>query len=273
MNWRPVAIHDARDGLGSTTFWLLLLGLSVLFAGLVAFVSRYGQGTLEEYLGLAIPVVELIVPLIAVVLGYRVIIGAKSSGAIGLLMSLPHSRLDLAFGSYAGRSVVTSVPLLVSLVLAGVAGAFLLDGFDFLGFVGFILLTVLLGLSFLAIALGLSMSSDSSRRVTALAFGVYIVLVVMWQAIVALLAVIIYRFDTQALLIRPDWAFLLEMLSPVQSYRLVLDAVISLEMSTIADEPGAPGFVIPSVALVILFGWIGVSIALGYLSFERSELV
>lgn len=273
MNWRPIARHDARDGIGSTVFWLLLLGLTVIFLGLVGLVWNYGESDMEEFLELALPVVELIVPLLAVVMGYRVVIGAVSSGTIGLLMSLPHRRLDLAIGSFVGRSVVLGVPLLVALVLAGIAGMVLLDGFDLIEYTGFILLTLVLGISFLGIAIGLSMASDSSRRVTALAFGAYILLVIMWQAVASLVVVVVYRFNTEALMIRPEWGFLLEMLSPVVSFQIVLDSVISLELSTLADEFGAPGFVTPSVAMVILIGWIAVSLTLGYLRFARTELV
>lgn len=155
--------------------WVLMV--SGLFAALTAAVSLYGQKAGDNAIGLTGPSLvtlsSLFVPLVAMVLSHDAIVGERERNTLGLLLSLPISRLELIWAKFAGRGTA----LLIAVCLGVSATAF------FSGQNALIILptligpTLLLGLSFLSI--GLLLSSLTKRQVTAASF-----VVVLWFGLV-----------------------------------------------------------------------------------------
>lgn len=117
MSWSIVARKDFRDALRSRT----LVGLTVLFVVFAGgFVYLYSSApqfvtlrgptpTSHGFVALAhalIVPVYLLVPLISLIVGYKAIVGERTSGSIKFLFSFPHTRADLVFGKLVGRTVV-----------------------------------------------------------------------------------------------------------------------------------------------------------------------
>lgn len=272
MTWRPIARKDVADAVRSRSLWALGAVFLVLFVGLAVAVPWLGRGTFEDFLGLAVEVVGVVVPLVALVLGYKAVIGERSTGSVALLLSLPHSRWDALVGKFLGRSVVLTVPVAVAAGVAGLVALLLLGGVDVLDYLVFVVAGVLLGLAYLGIAVGLSASSTDQRRVSAAAFGAFVLLGPFWENVVTLLVLLLFRFQGVVLAAPPDWAVLLEFASPSTAYAYLAAALLGVGDAGSVSAASARWFVEPWVAVLILLAWVAVPLAAGYWRFAASDL-
>jgi len=150
--------------------WVLVI--SVLFALLASAVSLYGRAADSETAQLTGPslvtLASLFVPLVAMVLGHDAIVGERERNTLGLLLSLPVSRVEVVLAKVLGRALA-----LVLAVLLGLGTAALLS--DPAGAAALRRLagpTLLLGLAFLSIGMFIS---TCTRRQAAAASAVVIV--------------------------------------------------------------------------------------------------
>jgi ABC-2 type transport system permease protein len=271
-NWRSVARKDVRDAIRSRSVIALGALFVLLFLGVVALALQADDGEFADFVRFGAPVVALLLPVVALAVGYKAILNERRTGTIVLSLSLPHSRRDLLAGTFVGRALVLSVPIAAGLVPAGLLGIVLLGGIGEAGsYLGFTVVTVLYGLAFLGLAIAISTSTESSRRATLGAVSSYLVLVILWNTLVSLLVGILFRFQGPES--QPDWAVLLQMCSPAESYRVLLDGFSSVDIAgSVAGLSDAPWFAEWWLALIILVLWMVIPVALGYRRFERAEL-
>lgn len=195
MTWQAVAKKDFQDAIRSWWLWGLTLvlvftigGISLLWGwllrgeegvnsdslfGFFADLGILGQYSFTGYLG-------FLLALIALVTAYSAIIDERESGTLKVLLSLPHSRLDVIVGKLVGRSSVVVAPLLGAFLV--VMLMFALTGVEivFGNLLPHILLTVLMVVAFVGVAIGISAWATSSRQATVAAFGSYFVFVLLW---------------------------------------------------------------------------------------------
>lgn len=272
MSWRAIARKDFLDSVRSRTLWALV----ALFVGLLALIAYAAQLTGEtdvtQFVGFTSEAFALFVPLVSVVLGYKSVVDERESGTIALALSFPHTRAEFVAGKFAGRSLVLAIPVLVGMLVASALVVVLYDSVPVFEYLVFTVLSVVLGISFLAIAIGLSMLTTSGRRVTAGAFGAYIVLGVLWSELIDALVLVLWRFDATILASPPEWATFAQLVSPVESYHRLVAAVFDIGPGTAYTTPGSPWFVDAWVAALLLFGWVLLALGVGYLRFARSDL-
>ncbi|MFB6171511.1 MAG: ABC transporter permease [Haloarculaceae archaeon] len=160
-------------------FVLVLLGLA-------------WQGGLTGYVPLALDLLtplEALVPVLAVGLGYRAVLGDLQRGEVAVLRTFPVSRGEYVLGVYLGRAVVVLaivvVPLLIAGGLVGVVGGAKTSVVASYGgadspvlFVRFVALTAVFALVVLAVAVAASAAATSLRAAVALAVVVVVALVV-----------------------------------------------------------------------------------------------
>ncbi|MFC7059444.1 ABC transporter permease [Halovenus salina] len=199
MSWVAIARKDFLDAARSKTLWGLLV-LFVGYLGIITYLSQGQDAELLQFIELTAAGFVLFVPLVSIILGYKAIVDERESGTIALLLSLPHTRREMVLGKLVGRSVVLAIPVLVGLLGASAVIAVLFDSFPVVEYLLFALLSVLLGVAFLGIAIGLSMSTTSNRRVTTGAFGAYVVLGILWQDVVNAILLLLWRFDSEPFL-------------------------------------------------------------------------
>jgi hypothetical protein len=242
----------------------LLLYLLIGYAG----VELVGDD-FDAVVSLAGLATAFVLPIVSLGVGYKSIIAARSSGAIALALSLPHSRLDLAVGTFVGRAGVVLLPAVAGLtVAAAVAGV--LTGPPPVAYLGLVAVTVLYGLAFLGIAVGVSMGVGTSRRATGGAFGAYILFVALYDQLIQLLVFVLFRFQSVGL---PDWARLAQHLGPPQAYSYVVSELFGdVSVVTQFTTTAPPGWFTAPVAVLVLAGWVGLSLAVGYRRFRRAEL-
>ncbi len=174
-------IERARDR------WVLVS--SLVFALLASAVSLYGSSAGANAAALTGPslvtLVSLLVPLVAMVLSHDAIVGERERNTLGLLLSLPVSRIEVVVAKFLGRGAALAISVGVGLGAASFVagpgqGEVLLK---------LIIPTMLLGLSFLSI--GMLISSVSSRPVTASAMVVVTWFVLVFFFDLALLGLLV----------------------------------------------------------------------------------
>ncbi len=143
--------------------WVLVI--SLLFALLAGGVSLYGRSAEASAAALTGPslvtLASLLVPLVALVLGHDAIVGERERNTLGLLLSLPVTRLEVILAKFVGRLVAlmaaVGLGLGLAMAFAGPEQARVLSQLLFP--------TVLLGAAFLS--MGVMISTVVSRQVTA----------------------------------------------------------------------------------------------------------
>ncbi|MFB6102414.1 MAG: ABC transporter permease subunit [Haloplanus sp.] len=274
MTWTAVARKDFEDAIRSR--WVA--GLSTLFVLLVsaaAYLVRPAPGQtissnqILNSLFVRDALVTTLVPLIALIVAYNAVVGERESGSLKLLLSLPHSRADVVFGKVAGRAGAIAAPIAVGFLLPAVI--FLIAppvNFDAASYLGYTLLTAVLGVVFVSIAVGFSAAASSSRRAVAGAVGIYFLFVPLWGAV---------RFPLQFYLGTggaPSWLPLtgqqvlrmLTLLNPTGSFKTVSNAFLQGALYTKGDVN------MQVSATLMLLVWILVPPLLGLLWFQEADL-
>jgi len=294
MTWQAVARKDFRDAVRSKWLW----GLSAIFFGLFvgsayligSNVESQGNGSLTAEVfvpTLGNRVIALIVPIVAIVIAYSSIIGERESGSLKLLLSLPHSRQDVVVGKALGRSTVLSLPVLIGMLLAAailVVYGISVGPLKYLAFVG---LTLLLGVVFVTLAVGISAAASSNRRAMLGTVGLYVVLTMLWtqvrRGLLVLNDQLSLGWETVTIM---KYGLFVKFFNPVRAYeslvaRLFTDnamqarlyGVSPLRRQGLTQQLGdLPFYLSDGVVLAQFLLWLFVPIALGYWVFKDSDL-
>jgi ABC-2 type transport system permease protein len=251
----PIAWRELSTVVRTRGYLLLSFGLLAVFLG----VLRSGGGIRGGYVPTAVDLLlplELLVPLVAVALGYRAFSGDNDDRSV--LRTYPVSDRSLAAGVFAGRFVglaaIVGAPLaIVGLVVSAVGGptspVFAThQGVDSpVLFVRFIALTICFGAAVLAMTMAASVLVRTGRATLAAALAVLVVVVAGGD----LLALI----GLTAGVVEDDLLGTALAVSPNAAYRgLVLELVVG-----VATDRGA-AIDVP-VAVAGLAGWTAIGLA------------
>ena len=180
-----IAAKEFRDRMRNR--WVLAVALVfTVFSLAIAYFGGAQQGTvglrsIEFTIASLVSLVIYLIPLIALLLGFDAIVGERERGSLGLLLSLPITRLELLLGKYLG--------LAAALTLSTLAGFALVAGllwwqFQWTGlfhYGGFMLSAVLLGLTFLSMAVLLSVLARERTRASGLAIAAWFFFVLVFD--------------------------------------------------------------------------------------------
>jgi Cu-processing system permease protein len=170
---RALLVHEYLERIRDR--WVIVV--SVLFALLASGVSLYGRSAEADAAKLTGPslitLASLVVPLVALILSHDAIVGERERNTLGLLLSLPVSRVEVLLAKFLGRAGA-----LASAVVLGLGGAMVVSeppaAQALLTLMG---PTLRLGLAFLSI--GMLISVFARRQVTATS-----IVVVVWFGLV-----------------------------------------------------------------------------------------
>ena len=272
MTWQTVAYKDIHDASRSRTLWLVSGLLTVAFVGYSFGHTYVGEPTFLAFLQGLATLVGAFLPLLAVLLGYKSIVQGRTTGSLHLTLSFPNSRKDVVVGKFVGRSVVLLVPTAAALAIAGVVGVARYGGDGALLYPWFLLATALYGISFIGIAIALSMSTTVDRWITFGAIGVYLLLVQIWDNLHTATLLVLHRFDFTVLSDMPDWALLFRLIKPSESYYRLIRVGFDIGQAGRYVGEGAPFFVNWWMALVLLVAWCVVPLALAFRRFNSTDL-
>jgi len=252
----PIAWRELLTVVRTRGYLLLSVGIFAVFVGILRSGGDIRGGYVPTAVDLLLPL-ELLVPLVAVALGYRAFSGENDDRSV--LRTYPVSPRSLAAGVFAGRFVglaaIVGLPLsVVGLVVSQVGGPPSLvfathQGVDSpVLFVRFIALTVCFGAAVLAVTMAASVLVRTSRAALAAALAVLVVVVAGGD--------LLTLTGLTAGLIEDDLLGTALALSPNAAYRgLVLELVVG-----VATDRG--GAIDVPVAVAGLVGWTVVGLAI-----------
>ena len=230
-------------------------------------------GGMEATVGTILSIAVVLIPIIAIMLGYATISGEAESGALSVVLSYPVRRIEVLFGKYIGLGSV----LVVSIVLGFGAGGVLIAataGIENAGaYLAFIGLTVLLGLLYLSLAV--CFSSITKKRVTSLAAGV---LIFFWAMIYGMIIFGIYLASGGSMndflsgdFDFPDWLWRSIVLSPGDMYQMSVMQAFGLEQK-FGFEVEAPSYMTLELLVGVQLIWTILPLILAYFFFKRRDI-
>ncbi|WP_324666240.1 ABC transporter permease subunit [Haloarcula sediminis] len=270
MSWRYIAERDLYQARRSAGSWLLVCLSLVLYVGYAVAHTYLSVPSFVAFMRGLSTVTAMSLPVFGLLLGYKSIIHERKSGSIFLTLSGPQSRRELVVGTVIGRVVVLLVPTVVSLVIAGGVGVVRYGTQGALFYPWFVFVTALYGVAFVALAVGLSMSTTADRRITLGALGSYVLLGPFWDSVHTFGLLFLHRFDLSVLSDVPGWALLVRLWAPTESYYRLLNAGFDVDQAT--QYIGGPFYVDWWMGLVALLAWCSIPIVLGFCRFRTADL-
>lgn len=266
MNWPLVLRKDLRDAADQ---YLLHTGVGTfgLLFGAVAWFATRGPATPMPLVeGPLFWVSSVLVPAFALMSANETIAAKRADGRLRLVFGLPISRLDVVVGSYLGRALVIAASLLAGVATAAVVVQFRGDTLLEAATLGFAALTLLLGLAYLGIAVGLSAALRSTKWVTVLVFAIFLAFAFVWRFVPTGVVYAANGMELPATM--PDWAELVAALSPSVAYENLMRAYV---FAGPAPDPAA-WFLEPWVNAVVLAAWAVLVPLFGYRRFDGTDL-
>ena len=261
--------------LGIRNRWVMLATLMLLgFALILAFLGSAPAGDIKAD-RLSMTVASLatlsvyLVPLLALLVSFDGIAGEIERGTLPLLLATPIDRSSVVLGKFLGQLAAVSIAIVLgfgiaSAIVALQGGAGLPGVMDVLRL---ILSSISLAGAFIAISLIASMLVRQSATAAAVAVGIWLVSVVLYD--LGLLAALVVNQDGFFASQVFPWLLLA---NPADAFRLFNFS--SLGMSEIADgaASGAHGLANVSIkALISLLSWMLVAVLVAIYRFRKVQ--
>lgn len=287
MSWQAVAVKDFEDAVRSWVLWISIAVMSlfmVLFVYLFDFLNDAQTGTggggaeltATDFSFFVQGAIVLVFPAVALLAGIKSITRERESGSIKILLSLPHARWEVLAGKLLGRTAVVGIGVVISFVIAALAGLVFFDQFALLPYLAFAVLTMVYVLAFVSLSVGLSAALPSDTMATILAFVIYVLINIVWDFIPNAINLVLndqFLFSPPGS--QPDWAILITQLNPNGAYGRASTGLlnwVSSEPSQIRAIGDVPAYLGWGGALATLLLWIVVPMAIAYWRFDNAEL-
>ena len=259
-----------------------IIALTVLFAVLTLLASYMAGaqmggdsvlGGMEETVLTLLSISAILIPLIAVMLGYASISGECESGSMGILLSYPIRRGEILAGKLIGLGSVIVVSTVVGFGATGVLIAATVGAESGAAYLTFIGLTILSG--FLYLSMAMLFSTIAKRRATSLGAGVVLF---FWSMIYGMVVFGIYMAtggDFLDLMTGatpfPDWLYATIVFSPTDLYQMAVMAAFRVE-EVFGFRMEVPYFMTTTFAVMVQILWTEIAVVLAYFSFERRDI-
>ncbi|MXR50935.1 ABC transporter permease subunit [Halovenus sp. WSH3] len=277
MTWQAVAYKDFQDAIRSRML-LVLTALFALFVGLAAFAyselsggDPSGGGLLWALWGPS----ALLVPIIAILVSYRSVAGERELGSMRFLLALPHTRRAVVFGKVLGRTAVVAVAVLAGFAIGGaiIYVSYELSPFAYLGFVAG---TILLGLVYVSVGVGVSAVTGSVSRAAALVVGLFVFVQYLWSYFWLLVVYVTNGFEVPGFEEFPAWFDVAAALGPGVAYNELMVSIANRDPNSdiiFAGQLDDAAIQLPDwYPLFVFAGWTVVTLGIGYWRFERADL-
>ncbi|MDE2402511.1 MAG: ABC transporter permease [Burkholderiales bacterium] len=180
-----LAAKEFRDRMRNR--WVLAVALVfTVFSLVIAYFGGAQQGSvgfrsIEVTIASLVSLVIYLIPLIALLLGFDAIVGERERGSLDLLLALPITRLELLLGKYLGLAAALTLSTVAGFGLVAVLLYEQLSWQGLFHYAGFMLSSVLLGLSFLSLAVLMSVLARDRTRASGLAIAMWFFFVLVFD--------------------------------------------------------------------------------------------
>lgn len=264
MKWRVMAKKDFLDAYRKWSLATAAVGFVLFFAVPTYMGTSQAQdpGTVNffNYLQVAL----FLIPLAALMMSYESIAGERELGSLKLLLALPYTRRDVVAGKAVGRAAVVGTAAIIGVLVATLVFVALGGSISLVAFVAFLVLVFMLAAAYTSSAVCLSAASPTSNRAMATCVGFLLLTLIGWSVIQLAIRYVINGFSMPRGG-QPEWAAVLDSLSPLQAYSNGLETLVQGHSATVFYHTGW-------FAIVVLLGWCVVPVILGYRRFDSTDI-
>lgn len=255
-----------------TIIFVILMLLASYVAGAQTGGGSVLGGMEETVIGL-MSIAVILIPLIAVMLGYASIAGECENGSMGILLSHPIRRGEILVGKLIGLGFVIVVSTVVGFGSAGILIAATVGAESGAAYVSFIGLTILSG--FLYLSMAVLFSTIAKSRTKALGMGVVLI---FWSMIYGMIIFGVYLAtggDIQGLMSGsepfPNWLYASIIISPADLYQLAVMMAFEIKF-VFGYSFDIPFFMTTEFAVMVQILWIELAVVLAYFSFKKRDI-
>ncbi|MFQ6128797.1 MAG: ABC transporter permease [Thermoplasmata archaeon] len=273
-----VAKKEFADNLRNK--WIVALTVIFVVLTIVTSYLAGGQardssvfGGMEETVIMLLSISTILIPLIAIMLGYATISGECESGSLGVVLAYPVRRVEVLLGKLSGLSSVLIVSTVVGFGAGGIVIAATVGTESWAAYLVFIGLTILLGILYLSMSM--LFSAISARRTTSLGAAV---ILFFWSMIYGMIVFGIYIAsggDLHELIMGnatfPDWIWASVILSPMDMSQMSVMLAFGVEQ-VFGFNVEVPSFISLGLLVMVQILWIEVALVLAYYFFEKRDV-
>lgn len=227
------------------------------------------QGTVSTLLSIS----SILIPLIAIMLGYSTISGEDENGALPLVLSYPVTRGEVLAGKFLGLTSILISTIAIGFGIGGIIITGMVGMENIIPYLVFILLSILLGGIYLS--LSIFFSAFCKKRSTSIGAGV---LVFFWSMIYGTIVFGIYLSTGGTLeqlmnpqTILPGWMWKSLVLSPMDMHGTAAMQAFGLEKA-FGYNMEIPNYLNLKFLVVIQLIWIIIPAILAYFLFKKRDL-
>jgi len=274
--WFDVAKKDFADAARSKMLWVLS-ALMILFVGIASYAPKAlgGDPDIAAALNLMSTPMLLLIPILAMIVGYMSIVGERDTGSIRLLLSLPIVRGEVVLGKVLGRLAVLAVPTLLGFGVGGVVMFALYGELPAGSFLEFLVFTLLVAMLYIIFAVSISASVNSRGKAMGLAAGTIILFQYLWS-VIPIGIYYLLNGTTRITGGMPGWFEFLTTATPsasLQKFLLIFfDFGYGGSLGSLQAGSEAPIYLQNWFSGIIALLWIAVPLVIGYVRFQRTTI-
>ena len=258
--------------------WIILI--SIIFIILTILSAYVSGGSSDEIFGgfeatvvSLMSIHTLLIPIIAILLGFSTIAGEAEAGALSVVLSYPVKRVEVLLGKFLGLGSVLAVTPIIGFGISGIIIAGFIGAEEGLAFLAFIALAIVLGLMYLSLII--CFSALVKTRVKAIAAGVG---VFFWAMIYGVIVMALYMgtggdianlmsgLDTY-----PEWLLGSIIFSPGDLNQMAVMKAFGLNQA-MGVSLEAPDWMSMPFLLIVQMFWIIIPLFLAYVFFKRRDI-
>jgi ABC-type transport system involved in multi-copper enzyme maturation permease subunit len=230
-------------------------------------------GSMENTVAVILGISTILIPIIAIMLGYSTIAGEAENRSLYVVLSYPVKRSEVLLGKFIGLGFVIVVSCIIGFGAGGLIVATTVGTAQGAGYLVFIGLTILVGLLYLALTI--MASAFCKRKVTALASGI---IIFFWSMIYGMIIFGIYLGtggSMEDLLTGqggfPDWLWKSIVFSPGDMYQFSVMRAFGITQMFGASID-APDYMSLELLVGTMLLWTIIPMILAYIFFKRRDI-
>lgn len=251
--------------------FLLVIIFSYLAGGQAGSGDALGdmQNTVFGLLGIS----SILIPLIAIILGFSTISGEAENGSLYVVLSYPVKRSEVLLGKLLGLGSVIVVSVLAGFGLGGIIITAAAGGESWLNYIAFIGFTIFLGLTFLS--LSICISALCKRRTTSIGGGL---IIFFWGMIIGSVFMGIlfgsgYGFEDFMTGNIPDWFWYEPFVNPMDLHQSAVTRAFGIESYSYGEfSMSMPEFLTMGPILLVHTLWFIIPLILAYRFLKRRDI-